>query len=352
MKPQKDTAFDTYAPGSSPAVSVIVPIYNAGDLLADTITSVLDQTYSDFELILVDDGSTDHSAMVCRTFTDPRIRYFWQNNAGVSAARNSGLAMARGAFIGFIDSDDLWHEDKIAAHMAHFEARPNVGVSYSACQFINKQGALLNTRFRPKMTGITAADVYSRNPIAGGSSAFFRRSVFNEIIEPASGDGCRDYFYTEESAPGLSLAEDHQCWLRIALHSELQFEGVDRFLTCYRIHDEGLSANIPAMNKGWEAIDAYVERVAPELHKMHSARANAYQMRYYARRAIAMKNGALALSYVRKSLGHSLEPFWREPTKSLTTLGAATLMCVMPKLGGRLLGDNLSSKSGDEAWVA
>ena len=352
MKPQNDTAQDMRQPGSPPTVSVIVPIYNAGDLLAETINSVLDQTHTDFELILVDDGSSDHSAAVCRSFADSRIRYFWQENAGVSAARNSGLAMARGEFVGFIDSDDLWHPEKIAAHLAHFRARPTVGVSYSACQFINKAGALLNTRFRPKMTGITAADVYSRNPIAGGSSAFFRRAIFRHIIEPASGDGCRDYFYTEESAPGLSLAEDHQCWLRMALHSDLKFEGVDRFLTCYRIHDEGLSANIPAMNKGWEAIDAYVERVAPELHRAHSARANAYQMRYYARRAIAMKNGALALSYVRKSLRHSLEPFWHEPTKSLTTLGAATLMCVMPKLGGRLLGDNLSSDSGDEAWVA
>lgn len=348
MKPQNETA-----PASGkPAVSVIVPIYNAGDVLADTINSVLDQTYSDFELILVDDGSTDHSASICRSFTDPRVRYFWQKNAGVSAARNSGLAMARGRYIGFIDSDDLWHREKIAAHVAHFEAKPNVGVSYSACQFINKSGALLNTRFRPKMSGITSADVYSRNPIAGGSSAFFRRSIFQHIIEPASGDGAKDYFYTDHSAAGQSLAEDHQCWLRMALHSPLEFEGVDRFLTCYRIHDEGLSANIPAMNRGWDAIDAYVARTAPELHRAHSARANAYQMRYFARRAVAMKNGAMALSYVRKSVGHSLEPFWREPAKSLTTLGAATLMCVMPTLGGRLLGDNLSNDNGDEAWVA
>ena len=86
----------------------------------------------------------------------------------------------------------------------------------------------------------------------------------------------------------------------MALHSGLKFEGIDRFLTCYRIHDEGLSANIPAMHKGWDAINAYVQETAPGIYKTHHARANAYQMRYYARRSVAMKNGPMALAYVRR----------------------------------------------------
>ena len=352
MQFQNDTGQSGATPRNGPAVSVIVPVHNAGDVLVDTINSVLEQTYADFELILVDDGSTDHSASVCKTFTDPRIRYFWQENAGVSNARNAGMSLARGRYIGFLDSDDLWHREKIAAHVAHFEAKPEVGVSYSSCQFIDSTGALLNTNFRPKMNGITAADVYCRNPISGGSSAFFRRSIFQDIVEPASGDGLREYFDTTASAPGLSFAEDHQCWLRMAIHSDLKFEGIDRFLTCYRIHDEGLSANIEAMHKGWDAINAYVQRTAPEIYKAHHARANAYQMRYYARRSVAMKNGPMALAYVRRSFGYSLEPLWREPVKSLTTLCAAALMCLMPGLAGRLLGQNTSTERGDEAWVA
>lgn len=352
MKFQNDTVVPQGNSMDSPVVSVIVPVFNAGDVLAETINSVLEQTFGSFELILVNDGSTDHSASICKSFTDPRIRYLSQENAGVSHARNAGLALARGRFIGFLDADDLWHREKIAAHVAHFEAKSDVGVSYSSCQFIDQSGALLNTSFRPKMREITPADVFCRNPISGGSSAFFRRSIFQDIVEPNSKDGLREYFDTTASAPGLSFAEDHQCWLRMAIHSKLRFEGIDRFLTCYRIHDNGLSANIPAMHKGWEAINTYVERVAPALYEANQARANAYQMRYYARRAVAMKNGPMALAYVRKSLKHSLEPFWREPLKSLTTLGAATLMCLMPGLAGRLLGQNTSTERGDEAWVA
>ncbi len=352
MKFQNDTAGPNGRQMNGPAVSVIVPVYNAGDVLAETINSVLEQTYGDFELILVDDGSTDHSASICKSFTDPRIRYFWQQNAGVSHARNAGMALARGRFVGFLDSDDLWHREKIAAHVAHFEANPDVGVSYSSCQFIDQTGALLNTSFRPKMRGITAADVFCRNPISGGSSAFFRRTIFQDIVEPASGDGLKEFFDTAASAPGLSFAEDHQCWLRMAIHSDLRFEGIDRFLTCYRIHDSGLSANIPAMHQGWDAINAYVREVAPALYAANHARANAYQMRYYARRSVAMKNGPMALAYVRRSIKHSLEPFWREPLKSLTTLGAAALMCLMPGLAGKLLGQNTSTERGDEAWVA
>ncbi|MEM7299692.1 MAG: glycosyltransferase family 2 protein [Pseudomonadota bacterium] len=322
---------------ASGLASVIVPIYNAEHYLAETIQSALDQTYANFELILVDDGSTDGSAKICQSFSDPRIHYLRQENRGVSVARNTGLRVARGAFVAFLDSDDLWHREKIEAHVAHLQRNPDVGVSYANCRFIDANGNQLNRVFRPKQSNIRVADVYCRNPIAGGSSAFFRRTIFDDIVEPRSGDGLTQWFDPEASAPGTSFGEDHQCWLRMAIHSRYRFEGVDRILTDYRLHEAGLSAKVGSMAQGWQAIDAYVRSVRPDIHRRYSTAANAYQMRYFARRLVAQGDGQQALSYMAKSLRHSLVPMAQEPTKTLSTLFAAIALLIAPGTVARIM---------------
>lgn len=322
---------------SVPAVSIIVPIYNSEKYIEATVRSALRQDFPDFELLLVDDGSTDGTAAICRSFTDPRVRYVHQANGGVSRARNRGLAEARGGIIAFLDSDDLWHEDKLSAHVAHLDSDPMLGVSYSSCRFIDADSAFLKTVYRPKLKSITAADLYCRNPIAGGSSAVFKREVFDAIVEPQSGDGHADAFDVNASARGASYAEDHQCWLRIAIHSGLRFEGIDRALTYYRLHDQGLSANVDTMYQGWRAIDRYVAQVRPDLHRSHSKIANAYQMRYYARRLVARGNAREALTFLWRSLRFSPVPFWQEPRKSIVTLGAALALWIAPAMTARLM---------------
>ena len=94
----------------SDMISIIIPAYNAADYLAQTIESVLNQTYSDFELILIDDGSTDRTREIIKDYQckDARIKYFYKENGGVSSARNLGLQKATGDFVSFLDSDDLW----------------------------------------------------------------------------------------------------------------------------------------------------------------------------------------------------------------------------------------------------
>ena len=93
---------------STPKISVIVPIYNAAPYVAKCLEGILSQTYRNIEVILIDDGSTDRSAEICQAFAqkDPRIRFISQENQGVSATRNNGIALAEGEFIAFIDSDD------------------------------------------------------------------------------------------------------------------------------------------------------------------------------------------------------------------------------------------------------
>ncbi|MEM6712218.1 MAG: glycosyltransferase family 2 protein [Pseudomonadota bacterium] len=320
-----------------PLVTVVIPLYNAEGFVAETVQSALAQTYSNIEIIVVDDGSTDRSPAIVKSFNDSRMIYVRQANAGVSVARNTGLARAKGAVVAFLDSDDLWDAHKIEKHVDHLMRNPAVGVSYSACRFIDANGNALASVYRPKQTGVTPADLYCRNPIAGGSSAVFRREIFEAIIEPHSGDGIADYFDPRASASGASYAEDHQCWLRMALHSPLQFEGVDEVLTSYRLHDAGLSAKVENMHQGWTAIDAYVAQHAPDLHRTHSGIANAYQMRYFARRLVAMGDAPRALSYMARSLRASVAPVYQEPRKTLSTIAAAIAMLIVPGLVKRML---------------
>jgi len=125
---------ETWASKSGdPIVSVIIPIYNRAHVLARAIQSVLDQTYQDFEIIVVDDGSTDNTEEIVKSFNDPRIRYIrHEENKGAAAARNTGIKAAKGEFIAFQDSDDKWLPEKLEKQMKVFENAPaKVGVVYT-----------------------------------------------------------------------------------------------------------------------------------------------------------------------------------------------------------------------------
>ena len=102
-------------------VSVIIPVYNRGNIIAAAVNSVLNQTYTDLELIIVDDGSTDNTKDALSQISDERLRYIYQDNAGACVARNHGIELARGEYIAFHDSDDIWHLDKLEKQMAVFD---------------------------------------------------------------------------------------------------------------------------------------------------------------------------------------------------------------------------------------
>ena len=109
-----------------PTVSVVIPVYNGDRYLAEAITSVLDQTYKNFELIVVDDGSTDGSAEIAKSYKQA-VLYTFQPNGGLSKARNTGLALARGKYIAFLDHDDLWLPHKLARQVTYLDSHPDVG---------------------------------------------------------------------------------------------------------------------------------------------------------------------------------------------------------------------------------
>jgi len=113
----------------SPLVSVIIPTYNRAHLIAQAVDSVLQQTYSNVEIIVVDDGSTDDTATVMENYAE-RVSYVRQENAGSAAARNRGLAMARGDYIAFLDSDDLFLSEKLAIQVDYMQQHPHIGMTF------------------------------------------------------------------------------------------------------------------------------------------------------------------------------------------------------------------------------
>ena len=128
-----------------PTVSIIIPTYNRASMLREAIQSVLDQTYSDFEVIVVDDGSTDETQEVVKAFSDSRIRYIFQENGGRSKARNRALSLAQGRYIAFLDSDDLFLAGKLEKQVAALDSEPGFAMVYSSAVCSDEQGRALST---------------------------------------------------------------------------------------------------------------------------------------------------------------------------------------------------------------
>ncbi len=125
-------------------VSVIIPAYNCDRYIKDAIASVFAQTYTDYELIIVDDGSTDDTAQIIKSYGD-RINYIYQSNQGVAQARNTGLAAAKGKYIAFLDQDDFFYPQKLASQVELMEQKPHLGMIGSGWDIVNSQGKALDT---------------------------------------------------------------------------------------------------------------------------------------------------------------------------------------------------------------
>jgi O-antigen/teichoic acid export membrane protein/glycosyltransferase involved in cell wall biosynthesis len=208
----------------NPAVSVIVTTYNYGHYLAEALTSVQCQTFTDWELIVIDDGSCDDTPTIVERFlADPRVRYHRIEHAGPSAARNLGLRLARAPLVAFLDADDLWLREKLERQVALFEADPTLGVVYSRRLLIDEQGRELVFREAELQRGQVLEAMF-RNNFVCFSSAMVRRSVF-EVVGS----------FDEK----LPLAVDYDLWLRVA--RRYRFDYVDKPLVKYRTGHANLS---------------------------------------------------------------------------------------------------------------
>lgn len=324
-----------------PVASIIVPAYNVEKTLPETIAALLRQTFADFEIIIVNDGSSDGTAQLADSYqSDRRVRVIHQRNRGLAGARNTGVAAAEGQFIGFCDADDLWEPEKLVTHVIHLRRNPKVGVSYSGSALIDDAGALLGTAQRPRLEGITAAHILKRNPVGNGSAPVIRRDVFDAIAYRPQHETLRDWYFDET----LRQSEDIECWLRIAITTDWTFEGVPGLLTRYRISRGALSGNTDRQFATWQQMIDKLTPLAPKLFAKHTKAARAYQLRYLARRAICDRDADHAITLVKAAFRQSLRPLIEEPVKSTVTLGAALVLYA----GGALALDLLISGGAEK----
>lgn len=310
---------------TDPKISVVMPIYHVEKFVGEAVQSVIDQTFADFELICVDDGGTDTSMDIVRRFADPRIRIVCQANRGLAGARNSGIAHARGEFIALLDSDDVWHKDKLALHYIHLMANQDVGVSYAGSRMIDCDGELLSVAMRPKTGRISARDIICRNPVGNGSAPVLRKTALDLAVFQHPEDPARDCWFDES----FRQSEDIELWIRLAVKHSVVFAGIKGLLTDYRIIPGALSANVVKQYLSWTKMLRKLRSFAPEFVAEHGDTARAYQLRYLARRSVQLGNFELARDLMRKALGLQPRILTQEPRKTVATAGAVAIGSVL-----------------------
>jgi glycosyltransferase involved in cell wall biosynthesis len=208
----------------NPAVSVVVATYNYARFLGAALESVRRQTFQSYEVVVVDDGSTDPTPWAVKPFlADPRVRYYRRAHAGVAAAKNAGVRLARAPLVAFLDADDVWMPAKLARQVPLFRADPGLGVAYTRRWLIDEAGRRLEYRQPPLFRGQVLRELYRTNFVCF-SSAMVRRAALDDA-------GPFD--------EGLALAVDYDLWLRVALRH--RFDYVDEPLVEYRTGHANLS---------------------------------------------------------------------------------------------------------------
>jgi glycosyltransferase involved in cell wall biosynthesis len=220
---------------AQPRFSVVMPVFNGERYMREAIESVLRQSYPAFELIVVDDGSTDRTAQIVEQFSRQfPILYARQDNQGPAAARNRGAALARGDWLAWLDADDVWLEQKLLTHRDHIMAGPDAVFLWSDWIYVDDRGEPI--RRRP-----------DNAPFA---SAVFGRPIFPI---PSSVSVLKDVFTrTRGFDPRLRYAEDVECFARIARDFPVQF--IARPLVRYRTHPTQLHMNLFMAAEQWPAV--------------------------------------------------------------------------------------------------
>lgn len=202
---------------ATPLVSVVIASYNMAHFLPQAVGSVLRQTYPNVELIVVDDGSTDPTRSAMAPFlAQPNVRYVRQSNAGQAAAKNRGVREARGEYIAFLDADDFWADDKLAAQVPLLQRSPAVGVVYARIRYIDEQGKPDGECEDELFRGHVSGALFVSN-FVGFGTALVKRECFERL-------GGFD--------ESLRMGIDYDLWLRFS--TRYQFDYIDRPLLHYR----------------------------------------------------------------------------------------------------------------------
>jgi glycosyltransferase involved in cell wall biosynthesis len=213
----------------SALVSVITPAYNAQAFIGETIASVINQSYPHWEMVIIDDGSTDGTGDVIQTYLgDTRIKYVYQKNQERAVARNNGIRLAAGKYIAFLDADDMWLPDKLKIQVEYLETHPEIGLCFTHYLLMDKSGSPLGmpaTHFKQGRDQF--CNLLEVNFIPN-STVIVPRAVFEQVG------------WFDETLPAFG-SEDWDMWLRIVRFHPIHF--IDQPLMLYRLHSSNTALN-------------------------------------------------------------------------------------------------------------
>lgn len=208
-----------------PLVSVIMPCYNMENYVAESIASVQRQSYSHWELLIVDDASTDRTVQIVKdlAYQDERIRFFAKDqHSGIADTRNQCIQMAQGHFLAFLDADDIWHPEKMETQV-RFMLNKGIGFTYTTYDWIDETGQTLSKSINT--IGDLDYKAYLRNTIIGCSTVMVDTAVVGEVV-----------------VPRFRTSEDAATWLNILKKGFLAY-ALDKPLVSYRIRRKSASSN-------------------------------------------------------------------------------------------------------------
>ncbi len=308
-----------------PAISVIIPAFNAEATLAETLRSVEVQSFADFEAIILDDGSQDATAAIAAAFAarDERFVLVRLSNGGPSRARNIGaFEHAAGDLLAFLDSDDLFAADKLARMAAVFAPPAAPDAVYARIAFFRGAPETARTRSSILPRPLTITDLLCENPVCTMSNIVVRADRFRT-------SGGFD--------PALVHAEDVD-WLIRMIADGARIEGLDETLVHYRTSDGGLSSDLRAMRRGWHVARTAAEAAGVTLGAPAIRAAEAAHWRYLARRALRMDAPrTTALSLALRGIACSPSGFFGDARRGGLTLAAAVTGLVLPAAARRRL---------------
>jgi len=324
----------------APLVSVVIPVYNVERYIEQALDSVLSQSYSNFEIIVVDDQSPDNSiAIVKDRYSDDRIRLIQQKNRGLAGARNTGVRHANGRYIAFLDSDDFWQPTKLESHIRVMEANPSCGVSFSSSLFVDENDQSLGRLQEPnKKSNYHPRDIFCRNPIGNGSAPVIRKGILEQIGFQTAEKNEGGIPYTQYFDESLQQSEDVDCWTRIAILTATNFQYIDQPLTNYRLNDGGLSANVDKQFETWMYLLEKLHGYAPAFAQRYGPAAKAFQYRYLARRSVFQGQASNAVRFMWRAIKTKPSALLQETHRSIETIVAGlALACLPHKLQRKLV---------------
>ncbi len=264
----------------NPKVSIVIPTYNREKIICKAIDSALSQTCKNLEIIIIDDGSTDNTKAVLEKYGS-RLNYFYQDNKGISGARNTGINRSSGDYIAFLDSDDYWLPDKLEKQIALFLKYPEFGMVACQCASIGADGQF-RQKNRPGKSGSVLLDLFKKNFIRTSSAViksecFLKSGLFDE---------------------NLKECEEYDLWLRIAAHYQVGF--INEPLAVYTDNPKGASTDsLRGRLYRLQVLEKeYLKEIIPEkIYKKRIADTCHYIGRHWAKRG----GRAESLSFLKKA---------------------------------------------------